>query len=380
MTQHDPRSRARRLTDPALFTREQARLGTAWTLLGLTTDVGSDGDWIRATLGGRSVFVQRFGDTVRAFENVCAHRFYPLRTKDRGNGPVRCGFHHWQYNKDGMAAGIPKCAEMFGVTPRELGARLAPVEVATCGACIFGRFPDGGHPETLEQYLGPGYAILKAMTDVDRTPRCMTSSMAANWTLGYHISLDDYHLVAVHPDTFGKGGYLDADAVSYYRFGPHSAYFYAGGEGALQEMSAACASGTYRPTAYRVFQFFPNLLVSHVPTAGSFYTFVQQYVPVAVDRTLLTTRFFPAPFPVQDQGLRQGLIRRLIAPWLPLAVAMSTRKIVGEDNAVCERLQAVAGQTVGQARLARHEQRIAWFEESYDAWLDAGATGNATPG
>lgn len=378
MTDHDPRAWARHLTDPAWFAHEQDRLGRAWTLLGFTTDVRHDGDWIRATLGGRSVFVQRFGDTLRGFENVCAHRFYPLRTEDRGNGPIRCGFHHWQYNGEGMAAGIPKCAEMFGVGPREVNAWLAPVEVDTCGTFIFGRFPDAGHPETLEQYLGPGHAILKAMTDVDRTPKCMTWSVAANWKLNYHISLDDYHLVAVHPDTFGKGGYLNADAVRYYRFGPHSAYFYGGGDGALEKMSTACADGTYRPDAYRIFQFFPNLLVLHVPVVGSVYVVVQQYVPVAVDRTLLTARYFPAPFPAQDQGLRRNLGRRLLAPWIPLVFPIRTRKIVGEDNAVCERLQTVAGQTTGRPRLARHEERIGWFEQTYDEWLDDGATWDAT--
>jgi hypothetical protein len=51
---------ARALTDPASFEREQTQLGQVWTLLGLTTDMADDGDWFRATLGGRSVFVQRY--------------------------------------------------------------------------------------------------------------------------------------------------------------------------------------------------------------------------------------------------------------------------------------------------------------------------------
>lgn len=366
-------------TDPALFAREQAALGSAWTFLGWAADVANDGDWIRATLGGRSVFVQRFGDDLRGFENVCAHRFYPLRTQDRGNGPVRCGFHHWQYNRDGLATGIPKCAEMFGAGPREVDARLAPVEVATCGGCIFGRFANGGAGGSLEQYLGAGHAILQAMTRVRRTPRRLARDIAANWKLGYHISLDDYHLVAVHPETFGKGGYLDADAVRYYRFGFHSAYFYGGGDGALEEMSAQCAHGSYVPGAYRIFQFFPNLLVSHVPTPGGFYVIVQQYVPVAVNRTQLRTWAFAAPFPARDGGVGRALIRRLAAPWVSLLLPMRTRKIVGQDNAVCEQLQTVAAQARGRPRLARHETRIAWFDETCRAWLDANATGDAIP-
>src|SRR5262245_55507283 len=137
-------------TNQAWFENEQEKLCHIWTLLGLTTDIANDGDWFRTTLGNRSVFVQRFGDSLVGFENVCAHGFYPLRTKGIGNGPIRCGFHHWQYNKDGLAIGIPKCQEMFGVTPRELEAKLAPIEVATCGILIFGRFANTKYTETLE--------------------------------------------------------------------------------------------------------------------------------------------------------------------------------------------------------------------------------------
>jgi phenylpropionate dioxygenase-like ring-hydroxylating dioxygenase large terminal subunit len=199
---------ARSLIDPASFEHEQTRLGQIWTLLGVVTDVANDGDWFRTILGGRSIFVQRFGEDLRGFENVCAHRFYPLRTQDKGNGPIRCGFHHWQYNKDGLAVGIPKSQELYGQSPRELDARLKPVELATCGILIFGRFPAAEKAETLEQFLGIGFNILQAMCDLKSTPYRLIANIAANWKLGFHISLDDYHIVAVHPDTFGKSGYL----------------------------------------------------------------------------------------------------------------------------------------------------------------------------
>ncbi len=377
MSDHDGLPWARRYTDPALFQLEQARLGTTWTLLGLDTDLPNDGDWIRATLGGRSVFVQRFGSTLHAFENVCAHRFFPLRTEDRGNGVIRCGFHHWQYNKEGLAVGIPKCKEMFGATPREVDARLTPVDIARCGALIFGRLTGrkgsgAGDPGTLEEYLGPGFPILEAMTRVTSAPGLMTFPIAANWKLGCNIALDDYHLVAVHPDTFGKGGYLTSDMVRYYRFGAHSAYFFAGKEGALEEMAAACEAGTYRPEGFRTFHIFPDVIVAHIDAAGTPWVVMQRYVAEAVDRTVLRTWSFPASLPAPDRGPLRGMIRRLAAPWLHIAAARTTRKITREDNEVCERLQSVATQAEGRARLARHEERIAWFEEAYAARVGDG--------
>jgi phenylpropionate dioxygenase-like ring-hydroxylating dioxygenase large terminal subunit len=77
------------------FLREQGELGKIWQLAGLTSDLASADDWIRSTLGGRSVFLQRFKGEIRGFENTCAHRGHPLRTGDKGNGPVVCGYHHW---------------------------------------------------------------------------------------------------------------------------------------------------------------------------------------------------------------------------------------------------------------------------------------------
>ncbi|WP_367268032.1 hypothetical protein [Reyranella sp.] len=32
--------------------------------------------------------------------------------------------------------------------------------------------------------------------------------MKANWKFCHQINLDDYHIVAVHPGTLGKQGYL----------------------------------------------------------------------------------------------------------------------------------------------------------------------------
>jgi phenylpropionate dioxygenase-like ring-hydroxylating dioxygenase large terminal subunit len=89
----------------------------------------------------RPVFVQRFGGKLCGFENICAHRSYPLRRAASGNGPLICPYHHWQYDGERRATGIPQCTELFGKPPPELGARLTPIELATCGPLLFGRFP-----------------------------------------------------------------------------------------------------------------------------------------------------------------------------------------------------------------------------------------------
>jgi phenylpropionate dioxygenase-like ring-hydroxylating dioxygenase large terminal subunit len=365
---------AKAIANQASFDEEQGRLGGIWTLLGLTTDAPNDGDWFRATLGGRSVFVQRFGNGLRGFENVCAHRFYPLRTTERGHGPIRCGFHHWQYNEDGLALGIPKCQELFGKTPRELNARLKPIEIAKCGSLVFGRITGTGSGESLEDFLGEGFPILRSISAVRQPPPRLTSNIAAYWKFGVHISLDDYHLVAVHPTTFGKGGYLSTDKVKYFRFGHHSAYFYGADENAFTQMAHQCSINSYVPTDYRIFQIFPNLILAHFEAARNWYVIIQQYVPQAFDKTLLRSWYFPNPFQNPGKGFVHELLRFAVRPFLPLAVPYYIRRITGEDNAACEQLQTIATQIREFPILTKHEERIGWFEQTY-----ADVMGNGRP-
>ena len=252
-----PADWTRAIVDRAAFAEEQRRLAHVWTFLGMTSDAEKDGDWFRASIATRSVFVQRFGAELRAFENVCAHRFYPLRTADRGNGPVICGFHHWQYDREGRAVGIPLCRELYDALPQELGARLNPVELATCGHMIFGRFPHPDVSESLEDFLELGFPVLAAGSQARRRPERMTVPIAANWRLGAHISLDDYHAAAVHPRTFGRQGFLRRDDISYYRFGLHSAYVGTTKPDGLERIAKAAQAPEFN--RYTIVQFVPNV-------------------------------------------------------------------------------------------------------------------------
>lgn len=357
------------LTDQSAFQQEQARLGRIWTLLGLTFDVAKDGDWFTAELGGRSVFVQRFGDKLKGFENRCAHRFYQLRTEEKGNGPIKCGFHHWEYDEEGRAVSVPRCQDLFGVTVKELNARIAPIEVATCGSLVFGRFQHPHANESLQDFLGPGAAIIEGFCTLQRRPRSISLMVEANWKLCYHISLDDYHSPAVHPESFGKGGYLKRPALQYFRFGSHNAFFPGGDETSLETTVRDLKAGTYTPTRYRILQFFPNTLIALAYARYWWYINIQQYVPVAPGRTFLRSWNYPAPFAAGRGSFRQ-LYDSVTEPLRAPIIEYHMRKIHAEDNVVVERLQRVAAQQGGWPRFGWAEERIKWFEETYAKAMD----------
>ncbi|HEV7324985.1 MAG TPA: Rieske 2Fe-2S domain-containing protein [Bosea sp. (in: a-proteobacteria)] len=355
--------------DPDAFVAERKALETCWTFLGFEHQVAGEDDWFRSELGGRSIVVQRFSQGIAAFENKCAHRGYPLRQDDSGNGPLLCGFHHWRYNHEGLALGIPNCVDMFGKTPREIDARLKPVELAQAGGLIFGRFADRGGP-SLEEWLGPAFPILRHVFSVMPKQTGRTSfDVKTHWRYIHEISLDDYHIVAIHPSTFGAHGYLPGEETRYEQIGPHSMFFRAGDENSLQDMVAQCEDGAFFPPRYRILQVFPGLVVSFTPATrlfgeGYWYVVVLHIIPVAHDRSKLVTYSFRAAQPETTQRWRR-IARRLAWPVIDPIFAFYARRVMREDNAACELLQAHAAADDPPPRLAAHEERIGWFEEAY---------------
>lgn len=356
---------ARSLVDPQAFREEQRRLAHVWTFLGLTREVVHDGDWIRASIGGRSVFVQRFGEQLRGFENVCAHRFYPLRNADKGNGPVICGFHHWQYNRDGVAVGIPKCTDVYGKPPHEMGARLASIELATCGSLIFGRFPAPAATQSLEDFLGDGFVILDAMTRMKVPPRYTSTPIRANWKLNMHVTLDDYHSPAIHPSTFGRDGHIDVARCRYIRFGAaHSAFLSATEDDAFDRLLAGCREGNYRSTHYFILQILPDLVISHVDAHQPFWFInIAQYAARAPDETAFRSWSFPAPFAAPLSWLDRAT--RPVTDLFRYPIYFHYyKRVVREDVVACERQQQVAHQINRSPTFGALEERIAWFEDS----------------
>ncbi len=336
-----PSDWASAMTDPQAFRREQDRLSHVWTFLGLTRDVARDGDWFRASLATRSVFVQRFGDELKGFENRCAHRGYPLRNADKGNGPIVCGFHHWRYDQAGRALGIPAVrgalrrnsprARREAQSDRDRDLRQPGVRpLSGASRC---RCPSGAPPratESLEDFLGTGFPILAAMSQMPAAPIYVTNPVKANWKLCLHITFDDYHGPAVHPGTFGKLGYLRRYNITYARFGLHSCAINHPDPQALEKMAAACRDGTFRSAYYRIFQIMPNLILSHFRSDGQFwFCVVEQYVPVAHDRSQLRAWLYP------------GAISRRTAPrWRSARACSSTRCAGSRSRTISARSRA----------------------------------------
>lgn len=364
---------AKSISSQTCFEEEQAQLSRVWTFLGYVHQVRNEQDWFVAQLAGRSVMVQRFGEHLRGFENICPHRYHPIRTVTQGNSPMVCPFHQWRFDAEGCARGIPKCQQIYGKSPAALNAKLNPIEIAQCGGLIFGRFGSG---PTLEAWLGEAYDILSLLTiDMAATGK-LELSVRAHWKQMMHVSLDDYHIVAVHPDTFGKKGFLRPAEVQYYRIGDHSAFIPHGQPDSLQKMAAHYRQTLTLNAGYIIFQCFPTLVLPITPPfrlLGDEYRYllVEHMIPEAHDRTLMRTDFFFLPF-ARPAGFFRRWLRWQVRLVMDRIMVRNTLKIHQEDNVVCENIQRVAHQIQGDMVVSNQETRISWFEEAYAKFVKFG--------
>lgn len=347
------------------FLLEQAQLSQVWTFVGYVQDIPDNNDWMRVDLAGRSVIVQRFGTTIRAFENVCQHRFHPIHVAPRGNGPLRCGFHGWQYDQEGRAAMVPKCREMFGCTPDALQMRLNTLEVDTCGSLIFARFGTG---PGLREWLAGSFDIMQYLTRAAVKDGEVSQLVDSHWKFMLEITLDDYHVVAVHPQSFGKNGHTPMSRINYYRMGEHSALIPSGRPDSIEKIVAECQAGQFVPFGYMIFQIFPTLVfvVFHaINLFGDSYWFgmTEHMQPQTHKQTRITSRYYMLPLP--EAGWWRRTLRAFLKPFILFFVKRSLNRIFMEDHTVCMHQQTVAHQVRGERRISAQETRVSWFAETY---------------
>ncbi|KAA0593764.1 phenylpropionate dioxygenase-like ring-hydroxylating dioxygenase large terminal subunit [Azospirillum lipoferum] len=136
-----------------------------WFHLCMADDLASPNAFATTRVGAVPLVAQNIKGRVVAFRNVCTHRFAVIHGEPAGCGPLRCPYHGWSFDADGVPVGLP-----FNPTDFQLEAgerrRLAlhPASLAQCGRLVFVRVAADG--PSLEEELGAAlFARLAALSD-----------------------------------------------------------------------------------------------------------------------------------------------------------------------------------------------------------------------
>jgi phenylpropionate dioxygenase-like ring-hydroxylating dioxygenase large terminal subunit len=328
-----------------------------WQFAGFARHVANDKDYIVAGIGGKSVIVQNFEGSLRAFLNVCTHRFSAIRHECKGNGILQCPYHGWVFDKSGVPAGIANVREFDCITDdrrRELTLRRWDVEY--CGELLFIREGEA-NGTSLRTFLGGAWEIVETIgSSLGEELDCNKMIVAANWKVAVENTLENYHVRSIHPESFAR---LSAHTSAFAYNHPHSGWA-ADIDPAMQKKLRKITSqlGLSSPfDAYFHQLVFPSLTLA--TTTGLTFS-IQTFNPL----TPSTTEFTSYVFAARHNGPEP--LRQLLLQACGPAVEFN-RKVFEEDRVIC----GIAQQGIQQApngivgELSNEEQRVVSFQKAW---------------
>lgn len=354
-------------TDPAVLAAERERIfHSHWHLAGLARDLPEVESWFLCEIAGTGIIVQRTAaDELRAFVNVCPHRYNALVEAETGRGRLRCGYHLWSFDGDGVPALVPLRPGITLEACQTAALSLRRWSVARCGALIFvAERPD----RPLADFLGPLTGELAALSE-GLGPEVLRFSqdLATNWKVVLQNTVEFDHAFGVHPETFAAMVERPLDVVAHDSAPPHIAYHAVMKprtglkpiERRIEEIFAR--SVIQQAQGYTHATLFPSSTIG--TTANRIFALIR-YQPLAADRTRAEYRLFISRI-VDLTAVEQAILDRVV----PADVAF-TQRLLEEDRRICESVQRGLANAPADLPgiLMPGEALVARFQQY---WLDA---------
>jgi phenylpropionate dioxygenase-like ring-hydroxylating dioxygenase large terminal subunit len=348
---------------PEVFAAERERLFRRRPVVAcLTADLREPGDCYAWESGGVPLVVLRHPDgSVRAYVNICRHRGSPLVAPGPGHvsRSVRCGFHGWTYDLDGIVIARPHSYGGFDDLADRSSALFAR-PVAEAHGLVFVR-PEGRAAIDVDEVLG-GMGEELAEFAFGRYHRFADwrSEWTANWKLLVDTFLETYHVPALHPDTVARH-FVVAPSTSE-AFGPN-----------LRFHSLMRTILTLGDRPEDEWDLLAHGTVEYLVAPATVLNFsvdhlaLYQFRPLAVDRTeVVLTLYTPeAVDNERDDGPDAEHYRRTLA--------LHQRVSGGQDFTKQEEIhRALASGTVPDVVYGRNEPAVIHFHASLRALLAAG--------
>ena len=324
-------------TDPDLFRLERERIfRRAWIFIAHESEIPHPGDYRLCRLAGEEVLLTRQpGGALALLHNRCPHRGTSLVSIPAGHADrLRCPYHAWMFRLDGSLIAVPLAqgyGPQFSVEDPALSVQRVP-RVESYRGFIFASHAAQG--ESLREFLGEMTSALDNM--VDRAPAGSLTQVGGtlrmeyrgNWKLFMENATDLVHPGFVHESSVAaarlrKEG-LSADArtaqtlqmllsnglaspqwndVPIHSFRAGHAYmggFYRQGliapereDPVFARYRRALTERHGEPATARILAVdrFNNLIWPNV-SVNSRFAVLRELEPVAVDRTIITSRCF----------------------------------------------------------------------------------------
>jgi len=337
---------------------------TSWIFAAKLSDLAKHNDFVTLEFFSHSIVVQNFDGDLRAFVNVCTHRFSRLHAACKGNRALICPYHSWSFNKDGMPQGIPQKPHFGDLDATTLESlRLEAWDLEICGQFVFVKHKNAACG-TLKEYLASFYEVLldisKGMAEeVDY----FSMDLECNWKIAVENTLESYHVAPIHPKTFYR---LGATGEKFTMDAAHSSWNPQLNERTTQGWQRA--RNNYPDMQYNVSGYFhifiyPNLTVA--TTNGASFS-IQRFSPVSPGVTHFET------WALACKVGELSTSNRVIIDMMNKSVSEFNRQVFQEDKDICKEVQRGVINTNCPGLLSDIEDRVFAFQSAYRTGMDKG--------
>lgn len=335
---------------------------STWIFAAKLSDLSGHQDFVTVEFFGMSIVVQNFDGDLRAFVNVCTHRFSRLQTECRGNRALVCPYHSWRFNKEGLPQGIPQKPHFGNIDKSTLASlRLQSWDVEVCGQFVFVKNPERKCP-SLRTFLGSFYALLKDMsTGIAGEIDYCRMDLECNWKIAVENTLESYHVAPIHAKTFYKLGATGENFVMENMHSMWNAQLNEHTTASWQRVRSNYPNMNYSVSGYLHLYIYPNLTLA--TTNGASFS-IQRFSPVTSE----TTRFETWAMACKVGELSAS--NRMVIDIMNKSVAEFNRNVFMEDKAICREVQLGVVNAKGLGILSDIEDRVFAFQKVYSAHLE----------
>ncbi len=336
--------------EAVLLIEKEQLFAKSWLFVCFKRDLANDGDFFSLDFLGVSIVIRNFEGELKAFQNVCLHRFSKICLHEKGNGLLQCAYHGWTYNQEGKPYAIP--AKKSFSLPAESDLRLKQFEIEVIGEFVFIRLANGPSiNESIDESTMT--SLLKISNALNEKIDINSFVIEVNWKIIVENTLEEYHIRQVHPDSFSP---VEIKQSTYDFSNYHSS--------ALMEFGSKLArskklDALYSSRPWQVNDYFhqvvsPNLTIASVygATIG-----IQQIKPLSSTKTLFISHVFSTKIDNADHALAKAFNQNAID---------FNRRVFEEDKEICEAVQIGIEQiNHGKGFLSTQEERVWHFEKTY---------------
>lgn len=322
-------------TDPEILKEEQNKIfHESWFYVGLKEKLVNKNDFITYSCGEVSLFVQNFGDKLKAFSNICLHRFNNIHQSNEGNGMLVCSYHNWVYNDNGEPiVGFPCLKEELNKCERN---RLEEYDVDSCGEFVFVKI-NNNSTITLKEQLDSFYPLLENLSshfDHIINKETIVLDHKSNWKLLVENVLECYHCSSVHKETLVPMGIGSKKPEGHFYEKGNDKIDYpmrkTSTQAEREEKLPFLGKTTYLHKSLQHWFIYPNLFITS--TAGNLF-YVGRMMPNTANNTQLHTQFVKPTY--TELSKKESIVLNAYAT----ASIDSAQKVIFEDREILELIQ-----------------------------------------